>query len=67
MIDTHTENWRLDSWKEIASYLNRNVRTVIRWEKQKGMPVHRIPGGRRHAVFAYRQELEGWMNYGVSD
>ena len=32
---------RLDSWKEIAAYLNRDVTTVQRWEKREGMPVHR--------------------------
>jgi 5-methylcytosine-specific restriction endonuclease McrA len=43
---------RLDSWKEIASYINRSVRTVIRWESQKSLPVHRIPGGQRQNVYA---------------
>ena len=32
---------RLDSWKEIAAYLNRGVRTVRRWEREEGLPVHR--------------------------
>jgi len=32
---------RLDSWKEIAAYLKRDVTTVQRWEKREGMPVHR--------------------------
>ncbi|PYT73396.1 MAG: hypothetical protein DMG42_12615 [Acidobacteria bacterium] len=31
----------LDSWKEIAAYLDREVRTVQRWEKKEGLPVHR--------------------------
>lgn len=31
----------LDSWKEIATYLDKAVRTVQRWEKQEGLPVHR--------------------------
>ena len=52
---------RLDSWKEIASYLGRNERTVIRWEKLNGLPVHRIPGGQRKAVFAFREELDAWL------
>jgi len=52
---------RLDSWKEIAEYLGRDVRTVIRWEKEKALPVHRIPGGKRQAVFAYTGEIQGWM------
>jgi hypothetical protein len=52
---------RLDSWKEIASYLGRDVRTAIRWEKDKSLPVHRVPGGKRQAVFAYRDELDVWL------
>lgn len=52
---------RLDSWKEIAGYLGRDVRTVIRWEKDKGLPVHRVPGGKRHAVFAYVVEIDAWL------
>jgi len=52
---------RLDSWKEIAAYLRRDERTAVRWEKEKGLPVHRVPGGKRQAVFAYTQELDGWL------
>ena len=37
------QHTRLDSWKEIADYLGRDVTTVIRWEKEKGLPVHRLP------------------------
>ncbi len=59
------ENRRLDSWKEIAAYLRRDERTAIRWE-EKGMPVHRVPGGKRQAVFAYTEELDAWMRQGSS-
>jgi hypothetical protein len=52
---------RLDSWKEIARYLNRDLSTVRRWEKEKALPVHRVPGGTRHAVFAYTEEIDAWM------
>jgi len=55
------EGERLDSWKEIAAYLGRDLRTVRRWE-QRGLPVHRVPGGERRAVFAYRKEIDGWLN-----
>lgn len=52
----------LKSWKEIASYLGRDVRTVIRWEKDKALPIHRAPGLKRAGtVFAYRSELDRWM------
>lgn len=53
-------NRRLDSWKEIAAHLGRNERTAIRWEK-KGLPVHRVPGGQRQAVFAYTAEIDAWL------
>lgn len=52
---------RLDSWKSIAEYLHRDVRTAIRWEKDRGLPVHRIPGGKRGGVFAYQSELDEWL------
>jgi hypothetical protein len=55
------DNRRLDSWKEIADYLDRDVRTVIRWEKEKALPVHRVPGGKRQAVFAYSRAIDEWM------
>jgi len=35
---------------------------VIRWEKQKGLPIHRVPGGQRQAVFAYRHEIDHWLH-----
>jgi tetratricopeptide (TPR) repeat protein len=52
---------RLDSWKEIAVFLNRGERTVKRWETERGLPVHRVPGGGRSAVFAYTNELADWL------
>jgi hypothetical protein len=55
---------RLDSWKEIAAYLGRDVRTVVRWEKKRGLPVHRVPGGERQAVWAHAQELDSWLSLG---
>ena len=56
-----TERIRLDSWKSIAEYLDRNVRTVTRWADERGLPVHRVPGGKRRAVFAYSDEIDGWL------
>ena len=52
---------RLDSWKAIAEYLGRNVRTAARWAEQRGMPVHRVPGGKRGAVFALTGEIDNWL------
>lgn len=58
------ENHRLDSWKEIADYLRRDISTVIRWERERGLPVHRVPGGKRHAVFAFPREIDTWISNG---
>jgi len=58
------EGGRLDSWKEIAGYLGRDLRTVRRWEKEKGLPVRRVPGGERSAVFAYSEEIDEWLQSG---
>jgi Tol biopolymer transport system component len=52
---------RLDSWKEIAAYLNRDVTTVQRWEKREGMPVHRHLHDRMGSVYASRAELDAWV------
>ncbi len=52
---------RLDSWKEIATYLNRDVTTVQRWEKREGMPVHRHLHDRIGSVYASRTELDAWV------
>ena len=56
-----TSNSRLNGWKEIAAYFGRGVRTVQRWEKTFGMPVHRIGSGRGENVHAFSQELDGWL------
>src|SRR5260370_14204174 len=55
-------NDRLDSWKEIASHLKRTVRTVQRWERHEGMPVHRHLHQRANSVYARRSELDDWWN-----
>jgi Tol biopolymer transport system component len=51
---------RLDSWKEIAAYLNRDVTTVQRWEKREGMPVQRHLHDKMGSVYAFRAELDAW-------
>jgi Tol biopolymer transport system component len=53
---------RLDSWKEIAAYLKRDVTTVQRWEKREGMPVHRHVHDRVGSVYASRTELDAWVH-----
>jgi len=51
---------RLDSWKQIAAYLNRSVRTVRRWEREEGLPVHRHMHRALGSVFALRPEIDAW-------
>ena len=51
----------LNSWKEIASYLGRGVRTLQRYEEKLGLPVHRPSGRERSAVVAFADELERWL------
>jgi DNA-binding winged helix-turn-helix (wHTH) protein len=51
---------RLDSWKEIAAYLKRDVTTVRRWEKREGMPVHRHVHDKLGSIYAFRTELDAW-------
>jgi hypothetical protein len=53
---------RLDSWKEIATYLGKDVRTAARWAEKRGLPIHRVPGGGRQSVFAYKAEIDAWLN-----
>src|SRR3954470_24807730 len=51
---------RLDSWKDIAAYLKRDVSTVQRWEKREGMPIHRHLHDRLGSVYAFTAELDAW-------
>lgn len=53
---------RLDGWKAIANFLGRERTTAIRWAKERGLPVHRVPGGRTGTVYALRSELEAWLS-----
>ncbi len=50
----------LDSWKEIADYLGRDIRTCQHYERKLGLPVHRLDRSARARVFAYRDELDSW-------
>lgn len=51
----------LNSWKDIAAYLGRGIRTVQRWERQLGLPIHRPRGRDRSAVIAFKEELNQWL------
>jgi hypothetical protein len=50
----------LGSWKEIANYLGKGVRTVQRWERCSGLPIHRPSGSSKGVVLAFPAELEIW-------
>jgi hypothetical protein len=52
---------RLDSWKAIAEYLGRDVGTVRRWERTLGLPVRRVAGHRGSSVFAFKSEIDLWL------
>ena len=52
---------KLKSWRQIASYLNRGVRTVQRWNLYAGLPVHRV-GPARTPVVAFRSEIDAWLH-----
>jgi Tol biopolymer transport system component len=56
-----TASDRLDSWKEIAAYLRRGVSTVQRWEREEGLPTHRLHHSKLGSVYAHKSELDLWV------
>lgn len=52
----------LNSWKEIASYVGRGVRTIQRYEQGQGFPVHRISGSAHSSVMAFPGEIDRWLH-----
>ena len=63
MSERNTPQKTLDSWKQIAAYLERSERTVRRWELTEGLPVHRHGHEKQDTVFAYRHEIEKWSRF----
>jgi len=59
-IGADSQGRRLESWKEIAAFLGRDVTTVRRWEKREGLPVHRLHHSKLGSVYAYTTELDVW-------
>jgi len=57
----------LNSWKEIAAYLKREIRTCQRWEKELHLPVYRMDDSIRAKVFAYKDEISDWLKKRVKD
>jgi len=60
MPERNTPQKTLESWKQIAAYLDRSERTVRRWEAIEGLPVHRREHEKQDTVFAFRHEIEAW-------
>lgn len=56
-----TDVEKLESWKQIAGYLDRDIKTVQRWEHQEGLPIHRLLHTGHGNVFALKQELDIWL------
>ena len=59
-MDESGDRSRLNSWKAIAAYLNRTVRTVQRWEKSAGLPINRQAHDKPGTIYAYTSELDNW-------
>ena len=60
MPERNTPQKTLESWKQIAGFLDRSERTVRRWEECEGLPVHRRSHERQDTVFAFRHEIDAW-------
>src|SRR5208282_448801 len=61
-IVTLEQDDRLDSWKELAAFLNRGVRTVQRWEHTEGLPVHRHQHAKLGSIYALKSEVSAWWD-----
>jgi len=62
MGKSHNNKSLLSSWKEIAAYLDCEARTCNRWEKKLGLPIHRKEGMGKSWVYAYKEELDAWLD-----
>ena len=52
----------MSGWKDIATYLDKGVRTVQRYEREFGLPVRRPAGRPRGSVVATKAELDAWVS-----
>ena len=59
--DFMAEKQILDSWKEITAYLGRSEKTCQRLEKELGLPIHRLEDSPKARVFAYKDEIDRWI------
>ncbi len=60
MPERNTPQKTLESWKQIAAFIDRSERTARRWETLEGLPVHRRGHQKHDTVFAYKHEIEVW-------
>jgi predicted DNA-binding transcriptional regulator AlpA len=51
----------LTTWKEIAAYLGKGVRTVQRWEVLLDLPVRRPQEKGVTPIFALPSEIDEWV------
>ncbi len=65
-VDGTPSQPRLVGWKEIAAYFDKAERTVKRWERDRSLPVYRVPGGSSASVYAYPSELRKWLEADAS-
>lgn len=56
-----------ESWKEIASYLKRDIKTCRRWEQKYGLPIRRLDNSAKARVFAYKSEIDSWLSKKLED
>jgi len=66
-VDGAQSQPRLVGWKEIAAYFEKAERTVKRWERDRNLPVYRVPGGSSASVYAYPSELKKWLEADPSE
>lgn len=59
--DLHLDSEFLNGWKEVGAYLGRSVRTVQRWERLCGLPVHRPSLTSPGVVIGSRVEIRDWV------
>ena len=60
-------NGSLTSWKAIARFFDRDIRTVQRWEKEENLPVRRHLHHRKSSVYADPEELRVWWSQRRTD
>lgn len=52
---------RLTGWKALANFFGKDRTTVMRWAKERGLPIYRVPGGKQGSIYALRSELTAWL------